>query len=31
MARVQYFLGYEIKLAGPFTDQTAGAGLRVRF
>ncbi len=28
---VNYFLGYDVKLAGPYTDQTAAAGLRVRF
>jgi len=31
LGRVHWFAGYDIKLAGPFTDQTAAAGLKVRF
>lgn len=29
--RVQYFLGFDVKLDGAFSDETAAGGLRIRF
>jgi outer membrane autotransporter protein len=31
LARVRYFIGYEVKITGTYTEQTAGAGFKITF